>query len=197
MRWHIPAKRNPSAHKKRKPLLKGDRHTIKRFVKALPISIIVLAILIGIIALFSLIKLPSWPFIILLVICAECYHLSLEGCWIRCLGGGIALALGFMQVLLASLIPPGALGIAFLVLVVVFVNLDVMKVKVVANGVTMLFFNIVAQIPGIMTKENALPVFASYLLSVGIMAAILYPLAAATKKSSHGKNDVEEPSPSA
>ncbi|MBR0374527.1 MAG: hypothetical protein IJH91_08380 [Mogibacterium sp.] len=155
---------------------------MKAFLKALPVSIIVLVILIAIIILYGIAGLPTWPFILLLVVSSECYALKTDGFWIRAVGGLIAILLGFIQVLLPSSLGSGVILAIFLVLVIVLVNLDVMKNKFIANAVTMVIFNIIVQVPGVMTKENVVPVTIAYVVGVAIMAAIIYGLDALAKK---------------
>jgi len=156
----------------------------KSVLIATAVLILVIAILLG----FRALKLPVWPFLILLVVCAEVYGLSTEAFWNTVLSGLLGLAMGFLQILLGLTgLPAAAVTVVFLVALILFVALDVEKNRIVAHVLCLLNLNIVLNVPGVAEKENLLPVFASYALGAAIMAMIVYAIRAAAKRSARKK----------
>lgn len=149
------------------------------FGKSIIVAAIVLIILVAILVGFGVLGLPSWPFLILLVVCAEVYALGTENYWRTALTGLIGLSMGFLPTILAKVgISATVTGVVFLAALVVFVALDVEKNKFVANVLCMVNMNIVINVPGVATVENLAPVFLSYGLGVAVVAAIIYGLRA-------------------
>lgn len=144
-------------------------------------AVISLTIIILILGLFEKLALPKWPFVILLVVMVEVYHLSFDKyLWIF-VSGLAGIIVGFSQVLFGFVMPENLALIFFLLLLVVFATLDVGKNVVVANILCMVNANIILNIPGIAARENILPVGGAYLLSAAIMGLICYLLTRAQK----------------
>ena len=158
------------------------------FGKSILISIAILILEIANLLVFHALKLPSWPFLVLLVVCAEVYGLSTDKFWSTVLSGLLGLVMGYFQVLLGLTgLSTAIVTIVFFVALVLLIALDVEKNVIVAHVLCLLNLNIVLNVPGLAERENLLPVFAAYALGTAIMAIILYAMRAVSKKSAEKK----------
>lgn len=163
------------------------------YFKSMIVAVIALIVVVGILMLFGALRLPAWPFLILLVICVEVYALGTEKYWQTVLTGAVGLIMGFLQNILgAAGIPASVVGIVFIVALIFFLALDIEKSRFVSTALCMVNMNIVLNVPGVAAAENIIPVFLAYGLGVAVVAVFIYALRAVAMKAA-GKAGAGKP----